>query len=438
MLSSVALAALMTVAHAQKFPQEFSAPRRPAVETIATTNHPDRLYRLGEEATVTLTALRHGLPLVATVNYRVGNEMLLPDSWQQATLRDGKVTLPLGTMQEPGFRAVEWRFSVDGKTYKDLLKVGFEPDNIRTCAQMPKDFKTFWDKAVAEARRVPLEPEAWPAPEWSNDSLETRLLRLHVGERKWMYAYLTRPKDGRRHPVVLCLPGAGSNKVQPADYFPLQGYIYMKVEIHGNDPRLPDDEYEAMRRKNSDGYTLRGIEHRDTYYYKDVYAGVVRCMDYLCTLPDWDGRNAIVTGGSQGGALTVVAAALNDKVTALAAFYPALNDLTAFRQQRAGGWPKFFTQLTRDGNLRGHDPEKAAQVLPYYDVTNFARLVRVPGFYSYGYNDDTCSPTSVAGMVNEVTAPKVVDVTPSSGHWRFAESQRRADEWMKRQLLDAE
>lgn len=59
-------------------------------------------------------------------------------------------------------------------------------------------------------------------------------------------------------------------------------------------------------------------------------------MDFLCSLPDWDGKNVIVTGGSQGGALTLVTAALNEKVTMCAPFYPALCDLQGFRHDRAG------------------------------------------------------------------------------------------------------
>ncbi len=431
LLTVIMMLIASTQAAAQKFPQEFSAQRRASIETIATTNHPDRLYRIGDTAKVEIVALNHGLPLEAEVSYRTGPEMLLPNEWQKAPLKSGRLEIDMGTMTEPGFMAVEWSFSVDGRTYKDLLKVGFAPDKIKTYARMPSDFFDFWTKAVVEARKTALEPDVWDAPEWTNDQIETKLVRLHVGKEKWMYGYLTRPRDGKPHPVVLCLPGAGSKKVEPADYYAQRGYIYLKMEIHGNDPRLSDAEYETMRKQKCEGYVKQGIENRDTYYYKDVYAGVVRCMDYLCSLPDWDGLNAFVTGGSQGGALTVVTAALSDKVTALVSFYPALNDLTGFLHGRAGGWPKFFTTLYNDGNLKDFRREKAEQTLQYYDVTNFARMLTLPGFYSYGYNDDTCSPTSICGMLNEIKAPKIIDITPSSGHWRFTESQNRAVEWMQ-------
>jgi cephalosporin-C deacetylase-like acetyl esterase len=70
----------------------------------------------------------------------------------------------------------------------------------------------------------------------------------------------------------------------------------------------------------------------------------------------------------------------------------------------------------------------------YYDVVNFARQLTVPGFYSWGYNDNTCPPTSVYAAVNAVTAPKTVVITPIAGHWRFEETNQASLEWLKRQV----
>ena len=267
----------------------------------------------------------------------------------------------------------------------------------------------------------------------TNAELETKLVRLHVGKKKWIYGYLTRPLDGQRHPVVLVPPGAGSNKIFPSDYFSREGFIYMKIEIHDNDPRLPDDEYNLMRQRKCDGYMRRGMESKDTYYYKDVYVGCARAVDFLCSLHDWDGHNVIVTGGSQGGALTIVTSALNEKVTLCAPFYPALSDLMGFLHQRAGGWPKFFTNIYKDSTI--DIPQKqAVETLCYFDVVNFARKINVPVFCSWGYSDDTCSPSSVWAVWNEITASKTYDITPSSGHWRFPSSQDKCLRWMKEHL----
>ncbi|WP_051166895.1 acetylxylan esterase [Hymenobacter norwichensis] len=156
----------------------------------------------------------------------------------------------------------------------------------------------------------------------------------------------------------------------------------------------------------------------------------MRAVDYLCSLPEFDGKNVVVTGGSQGGALAIVTAALNKRVTALAPFYPALCDLTGYQHGRAGGWPHLLTERTTpDASL----PAQLATI-GYYDVVNFARQITVPGFYSWGYNDNTCPPTSIYAAINAVQAPKTVVITPISGHWRFEETNQQSLIWLKQQL----
>ena len=422
-------------AMAQKFQQEFGNARKAFVETMAVPDHADSYYRLGQQATLRVVAREGGVPVEGrTLYYKVAPEMFLPEVYDSTTFVGGEALIRMGTMQQPGFLACQYEFRADGKTYRDLVKLAFAPEQIRTFSPMSADFEKFWQKALKEARKQDLEPEYFDVSDATDQQMETKLVRLHVGKEKWIYGYLTRPLDGLQHPVVLCPPGAGSQRIYPSDYFPLRGCIYLKIEIHDNDQRLPDDEYNAMRQEKCDGYMRRGMESRDTYYYKDVYVGCARAVDFLCSLPDWDGRNVIVTGGSQGGALTIITSALNEKVTACAPFYPALCDLTGFLHQRAGGWPKFFTDFYKDGRI-DIPQEQAVETLQYFDVVNFARVLKVPVFMSWGYNDDTCSPTSVWAAWNEITAPKEKDITPSSGHWRFPSSQDKCWTWMESQLL---
>lgn len=438
---SLLSALLPFAAQAQQFQQEFGNPRKIFVETVATPNHADSYYRVGQQATLRIAGREGGVPLNGTkVYYKVGPEMFLPEACDSVAFVDGEATIVMGTMQEPGFLACQYEFrTADGKTQKDLVKLAYEPERINTFTPMPNDFEQFWKKALQEARKVDLEPEYYDVPDATNDQFVTKLVRLHVGKTKWIYGYLTTPlarREGQGEglfPVVLCPPGAGSTKVFPSDYFGREGMIYLKIEIHDNDPRIPDDEYNAMRKQKCDGYMSRGMASRDTYYYKDVYVGCARAIDFLCSLPEWDGKNVVVTGGSQGGALTIVTAALSDKVTACAPFYPALCDFTGFLHHRAGGWPKFFSGFYKDGRTDIPD-DQAVATLQYYDVVNFARQLKVPTFMSWGYNDDTCSPTSVWAAWNVITAPKQNDITPSSGHWRFPTSQQKCLEWMKKNM----
>ena len=69
---------------------------------------------------------------------------------------------------------------------------------------------------------------------------------------------------------------------------------------------------------------------------------MIRASDFLFSLPQFDGTNDAVDGGSQGGNLTISAGALDPRVKAIAASYPALSDHFGYLRGRAGGWPQML------------------------------------------------------------------------------------------------
>lgn len=418
---SLCIAAVTLSASAQ-----FSKPRREYVEYLMTTDHPDRNYTVGEKPMIRIEAYKGGNPLDGvTLRYKTGDEMMTMTA-DSVKFENGVALIPAGTRATPGFRSCEWSFDVYGKKYKDLVKVAFSPEEIASLTPMPADFRKFWEKQLKTAEKIPLNPEITPLPQYTTDSVEVSLVKITVGpDGRNMYGYLTKPRDGKKHPVLFCPPGAGSKKIEPSTYYSENGFIYFNINIHsGCNPELPDEEY-AVAQKIADDYNRNGIAHRDSFYYRDVYVGCSRSIDFLCSLPEWDGVNAGVTGGSQGGALSIITAALNPKVKFCAPFYPALCDVLGFKHGRAGGWPKYFRNT--------EETPGAEKTLEYYDVVNFARTLDCPVFYSFGYNDETCSPTSTYAAYNAITADKILRVTPTSGHWRFPETNRESVEWMKQQ-----
>jgi len=56
--------------------------------------------------------------------------------------------------------------------------------------------------------------------------------------------------------------------------------------------------------------------------------------------------------------------------------------------------------------------------------------VKVPGFYTWGYNDETCPPTSYYAAYNQVKAPKELMLVQETGHWTFPEQQTMITQWL--------
>ena len=188
--------------------------------------------------------------------------------------------------------------------------------------------------------------------------------------------------------------------------------------------------YTDMGRSALDGYPFYNLDDRDRYYFKRVYLDCVRAVDFIYSLPEFDGTNIGVTGGSQGGGLSIVTVALDPRVKCLAAYFPALCDLTGYLNGRAGGWPHMFNDANKAFNAKKDKIETSK----YYDVVNFARMIKVPGFYSWGFNDTTCPPTSMFSAYNVITAPKTLFVMQETGHWAYPEQNAKGQQWLIDQL----
>jgi cephalosporin-C deacetylase-like acetyl esterase len=201
------------------------------------------------------------------------------------------------------------------------------------------------------------------------------------------------------------------------------------MEIHGLNPEMTDEAFKEIAAAFSaeNGYVENGLDNRDNYYMKHVYTGCVRAIDYLTTLPQWDGKNVFVQGGSQGGALSIVTAALDKRVTACVANHPALSDMAGYLDHRAGGWP----HLNRENQML--TPEKVA-TLQYYDVVNFARRVACPVYLTWGYNDNVCPPTTSYIVWNLIKAPKTSLITPINEHWTTYDTNYGQMVWLQQQM----
>lgn len=204
------------------------------------------------------------------------------------------------------------------------------------------------------------------------------------------------------------------------------------MEIHGLNPTMTDAQFQEISKAfggRENGYLQNGLDNKDNYYMKRVYLACVRAIDFLTSLPEWDKKNVAVQGGSQGGALAIVTAGLDLRVTACVANHPALSDMAGYKANRAGGYPHFF-------NIQGMDTPEKINTMAYYDVVNFARKLTVPTYITWGYNDNTCPPTTSYAVYNVITAPKEALITPINEHWTSDATDRAQLDWILSHLKE--
>lgn len=408
-------------------------PAHQYVEILLAPKNQNWNFETSEKAVVDIVAHAAGIPLNdVRISFEAGNEMMPPDIKDSTTFTNGKASIRIGTMDQPGFRSCKVNFTFEGKTYDRQLTVGFSPERIKPTVKKPVDFESFWDKNLSKGELVEHISETTLMPDLSTDRVDVFWVKLHCAtEGNYIYGYLCKPKKEGKHPALLVPPGAGVKRTKLFNSYAEQGFTTFFIDIHGLSPLADDETVKAMK-DSLKNHVYSGMEDPENYYYKKVYLSCIRAIDYLCMTDDVDCYNIGVCGESQGGALAIVTAALDKRVKFVTAFYPSMSDLTGYLHGRAGGCPAIFSP---EYSSKLPVPiDVAVNTLSYYDVANFAQQLNVPVFYSYGYNDDICSATSVSAIINSIQAEKEVVITPTSGHFRFAETNAKSIEWMKKQL----
>ncbi|MCQ2335206.1 MAG: acetylxylan esterase [Paludibacteraceae bacterium] len=405
-------------------------------------SHTDWVYALGEDVKVEVSLREHYCPVPNVVLHcEWGPEMRAAETTFDVQLgKSGVEVLTLKGAKTPGFKTLQISAEWKGKTYSNIIKIAFAPDRMQPTATLPKDFSEFWADAIDKARQVPLLPFFVRKPEFDTpfcDTYEVRFQNTRKGN--YLYGMMALPKGvcptdtvaTRKYPVLILWPGAG---VMPhlgeCDFFPEHGVITLEMGIHGIPVTLPKQLYADLNSNALRTYSVINSPNPSDYYYNKVYVGTVRTVDFLCSLPFVDADRIGCFGGSQGGALSAVNAALDSRIRCAAISFPALTEIAGYARGRAEGWPHLFRLEKVDERNK-----TLIEVADYYDVVNFSRQIRCKVIFYLGFNDITCCPSSTYTCYNVIPGEKELVTMQPSGHWMHMDYRQQRSEWLLEQLL---
>ena len=390
------------------------------IVVMVQPDHNEWNYVVGETAVFKVSVLKSStLVNNVSVSYEAG-PVMYPDVKKNAVLKNGTMTFS-GKMNVPGFYRLKVTANVNGKEYEGLCTAGFSPEKLIPYTHEPKDFDAFWSKVLKDARLNDLNPTKRLLPERCTvDDDVYEISYVNNASNSRIYGILSVPVKQGKYPALLRVPGAGVRPYSGDTYTAPGKAIVLEIGIHGIPVTMPQSVYDNLLAGALNNYWDTNIDNPDKNYYKRVITGVVRGVDYIASLSQWDGKTIGVTGASQGGFLSLAVAALDKRITFLGVVHDAMCDYSAEVHGVAGGWPHYFYKNT-DKSLK-----VKVDASMYYDGVNFARRINVPGWYSFGYNDEVVPPTSSYGLYNIVTAPKKLSVYQQTGHYWY---QEQWDEW---------
>ncbi len=389
------------------------------------TDKPDAIYKRGEKITFTVQLLKDGKPVPGIrVQYRLSQN----GDWGKTQIADSGTPIIAETkLDKPGWVSIEaYMLGKDGKRVKHPTKpnqflrgeIGamVDPLAIRESAPEPADFDAFWQRQREALNRVPVEAERKeiPVPEKFKGKVVCYDVKVKCAGSKPVSGYLCMPPNARKGslPAEVSFHGAGVRSAN-ARFWNGTRAISLDVNAHGIENGQPKEFYLKLNNGELKNYRHQNKDDRDSFYFKEMYLRVMRALDYVKSLPEWDGKTLIVRGGSQGGGQSIVAAALDPQVTLCAAGVPALGDHAGRLAGRRPGWPQLVNRTTPAGQ-----DFKVIETGKYFDNVYFAKRIRCETYLSTGFVDFVCPPTSVYAVYNNLpkTIRKQIQTTPGAGH----------------------
>jgi cephalosporin-C deacetylase-like acetyl esterase len=399
------------------------------IRVTVTPDHKDWNYKVGETASFVVNVLKSGTLLDhVKVDYEAGPVMYPDVKKKDVTLQDGTMKWS-GKMTTPGFYRLKVTAHVGGKDYDGLCTASFSPEKIQPTTECPKDFDEFWNNAIKDARNTSLEPTRELLPE--RCTKDVNVYQVSYQNVRWgsrTYGILCVPVKPGKYPALLRVPGAGVRPYQGDVYTASKGAITLEIGIHGIPVTMQQDYYDKLAQGALFCYWDFNMDNRDQSYYKRVFLGAIRSIDYIASLPEWNGTSLGVTGSSQGGMLSLVCAGLDKRVTFYGAVHAALCDHTASLKGIACGWPHYFYY-----DKQHIDPKKV-ETSRYYDGVNFARRITANGWFSFGYNDEVVPPTSAYGTYNIAGGKKELHPYQETGHFWYQEQWDEWEAWLLKQM----
>ena len=313
-------------------------------------------------------------------------------------------------VKQPGFYIL--RFEVvwqvgNGNQWVPVqsVRVGYQPTEILSPLTAEKDFDRFWRESMAELAKIEPDYRVRLVKEKSDEQY-----RLYEVEMKSLGGvrvggWLELPVSQQPLPCLMRVPGY-TQSMKSIGRDRLNGIAVFSFNIRGHGNSQKD-----VSGKPED-YWIRGLDNRQDYFYRGAYLDCVRAMDFLRSRKEIDPQRLAVRGGSQGGGLALVTAALCEDLVLCVSDITFLVDWQNYF--RITDWPEVNRWIAA---RKERTRELMLRTMSYFDLMNFARRIRCETVMGVGLQDPICPPTTLFATYNRITAKKSFRVYPKAGHW---------------------
>ncbi len=316
--------------------------------------------------------------------------------------RKGFESLTLKLPNPASAGVYKMRLCLNLSAYDDttLYAFGYNIADIKTPYHRPPDFDAFWEATLAELASVDPEYKITESVEYSDAEFNVYRVDMKSYQSIPIYGWLSIPKAKGKYPLIVGY-GAYLRTITP-EFF--HNYACFMLNVRGVDPVV----MEMINPEKKELFVL-GIESKETYVYRGIYMDCIRAIDFLVSHAkefNFDMDRVAVYGGSQGGTLALVTAAiLKKKINTVSADSPVYCDF--YNTLDIIATEKNPCYILRDlNNLPEYHPafarENILQTLSYFEVQNFIPAIECSVLIGTGLMDMIAPPTTVIAAFNKM------------------------------------
>ncbi len=291
----------------------------------------------------------------------------------------------------------------------------------------PADFDEFWKTTLDETRKHPLNARFEPidAGLVAQDTFDVTYAGFGGQPIKGWFI-LPKQRTGKL-PCVVEFIGYGGGRSFVTDWllWASAGYAHFVMDTrgqgsgwtHGDTPDL----YSEGGNPAVPGSMTQGILDPKHYFYRRVFTDAVRAIEAARSHPDVDATRIAVTGGSQGGGITIAAAGL---VTDVVAAMPDVPFLCHYRRatEIVDSFP--YKEIANYCHIHRDKTDVVFHTLSYFDGVNFSARAKAKALFCTALMDEVCPPSTVFAAYNHWGgAEKEIIVYPYNGHENGASYQ---------------
>ncbi len=285
--------------------------------------------------------------------------------------------------------------------------------------QEPSDFDAFWAETLAATQAFPLAEQFTPA-DYRLQTLEAYDVSFNgYGGQRVKGWFLLPRQSSKPLPCVIEYIGYGGGRGIPYDWllWSSVGFAHLIMDtrgqgsgwLQGDTPDLPIDGSSP----HFPGFMTLGILDPKTYYYRRVFADAARAIEAARSHPAVDKTKIAVTGGSQGGGISL---AMSGLVPDISVAMPDVPFLCHYRRATQITDESPYSEIAHYCKIHRDQVDSVFYTLSYFDGLNFAVRAHADALFSVALMDMICPPSTVFAGYNHYAGAKQIKIWPYNDH----------------------